>query len=58
MTSTSTGIRSVRSLATFAGFTEFKRSLRELPQLPAFALSTDDVGEVEDWHGGSRRQKK
>jgi hypothetical protein len=43
-------------LARFGGFAELKRSLRERPQLQVFGISTDDVGMVEDWHGGSRRQ--
>ena len=45
-------------LAGFPGFAELKRSLRELPQLAALGVSTDEVGVQEDWHGGSRRQKK
>lgn len=48
----------VIALAGFAGFAELKRSLRELPQLPALGVSTDRVGVTEDWHGGSRRQKR
>jgi 2-hydroxychromene-2-carboxylate isomerase len=48
----------VVGLASFPGFAELKRSLRELPQLPALGVSTDEVGVQEDWHGGSRRQKK
>jgi 2-hydroxychromene-2-carboxylate isomerase len=48
----------VVGLATFAGFAELKRSLRELPQLPALGVPADAVGKTEDWHGGSRRQKK
>ena len=48
----------VIGLARFAGFAELKRSLRELPQLPALGVRADEVGAQEDWHGGSRRQKK
>ncbi|MEE8600418.1 DsbA family oxidoreductase [Euzebya tangerina] len=48
----------VVALAAFPGFAEMKRSLRELPQLPALGVSESDVGKTEDWHGGSRRQKK
>ena len=48
----------VVGLAAFPGFAELKRSLRELPQLPALGVPADQVGEQEDWHGGSRRQKK
>ncbi len=48
----------VVGLAAFPSFAELKRSLRELPQLPAFGVSADSVGKTEDWHGGSRRQKK
>ena len=48
----------VVGLASFPGFAELKRSLRELPQLPALGVRADQVGVQEDWHGGSRRQKK
>ena len=48
----------VIGLARFPGFAELKRSLRELPQLPALGVSADEVGTQEDWHAGSRRQKK
>jgi hypothetical protein len=48
----------VVGLASFPGFAELKRSLRELPQLPALGVPADAVGVQEDWHGGSRRQKK
>lgn len=48
----------VVGLATFPGFAELKRSLREKPQLRAFGVSDADVGVQEDWHAGSRRQKK
>ncbi len=48
----------VVGLARFPGFAELKRSLRELPQLPALGVSADAAGTTEDWHGGSRRQKK
>ena len=45
----------VVGLASFPDFTELKRSLRERPQLASFGVESDAVGEVEDWHGGSRR---
>lgn len=48
----------VVGLARFPGFAELKRSLRELPQLPALGVREDQVGVQEDWHGGSRRQKR
>jgi 2-hydroxychromene-2-carboxylate isomerase len=48
----------VIGLASFPGFAELKRSLREQPQLPAFGVRAGDVGREEDWHGGSRRQKR
>ncbi len=48
----------VIGLATFPGFAELKRSLRELPQLQALGVDPEEVGKQEDWHGGSRRQKK
>jgi hypothetical protein len=48
----------VVGLAGFPGFAELKRSLRELPQLRALGVEPDEVGVQEDWHGGSRRQKK
>ncbi|NKQ55643.1 DsbA family protein [Amycolatopsis sp. K13G38] len=48
----------VVGLARFPGFAELKRSLRELPQLRALGMSNDEVGVQEDWHGGSRRQKR
>ena len=48
----------VVGLAGFGGFAELKRSLRELPQLPALGVQSDEVGVQEDWHGGSRRQKR
>ena len=48
----------VVGLVTFPGFTELKRSLREKPQLRSFGVADGEVGEQEDWHGGSRRQKK
>ncbi len=48
----------VVGLATFPGFAELKRSLREMPQLRSFGVEPGDVGTQEDWHGGSRRQKK
>ena len=47
----------VIGLASFPGFAELKRSLREVPQLPALGVTDDTPGTVEDWHGGSRRQK-
>ncbi|MDT4934476.1 MAG: hypothetical protein QOK11_2368 [Pseudonocardiales bacterium] len=48
----------VVGLAGFPGFAELKRSLRERPQLASFGVTSDQVGLQEDWHGGSRRQKK
>jgi 2-hydroxychromene-2-carboxylate isomerase len=48
----------VVGLARFPGFAELKRSLRELPQLPALGVRADEVGVQQDWHGGSRRQKR
>jgi hypothetical protein len=48
----------VVGLAGFPGFAELKRSLRELPQLRGLGVDDGDVGAEEDWHGGSRRQKK
>jgi 2-hydroxychromene-2-carboxylate isomerase len=48
----------VVGLARFPGFAELKRSLREMPQLPSFGVAADEVGTQQDWHGGSRRQKK
>ena len=48
----------VVGLARFPGFAELKRSLRERPQLPALGVASGAVGQQEDWHGGSRRQKK
>jgi 2-hydroxychromene-2-carboxylate isomerase len=48
----------VVALARFGGFAELKRSLRELPQLPALGVRDDETGKTEDWHAGSRRQKK
>jgi hypothetical protein len=49
---------SVVALARFPGFAELKRSLREQPQLPSFGVAAGEVGKQEDWHGGSRRQKR
>ncbi len=48
----------VVGLATFPGFAELKRSLREQPQLASFGVEEGETGVQEDWHGGSRRQKK
>ena len=48
----------VVGLASFPGFTELKRSLRERPQLRSFGVAAGEVGQTEDWHGGSRRQKR
>ncbi|MDT0274601.1 mycothiol-dependent nitroreductase Rv2466c family protein [Blastococcus goldschmidtiae] len=48
----------VVALAAFPGFAELKRSLRERPQLPAFGVPKGETGRQEDWHGGSRRQKR
>lgn len=48
----------VVGLARFDGFAELKRSLRELPQLRGLGVEEGEIGQQEDWHGGSRRQKK
>lgn len=48
----------VIGLARFPGFAELKRSMRELPQLRALGVSEDEAGVQQDWHAGSRRQKK
>ena len=48
----------VIGLASFAGFAELKRSLRERPQLAALGVRSDEAGTQEDWHAGSRRQKR
>ncbi|GAA5130921.1 DsbA family protein [Pseudonocardia adelaidensis] len=48
----------VIGLARFPGFAELKRSLREQVQLRALGWREGEVGDQEDWHGGSRRLKK
>ena len=48
----------VVGLAGFPGFAELKRSLRERPQLRALGVDIGEVGVQEDWHGGSRRQRR
>jgi 2-hydroxychromene-2-carboxylate isomerase len=48
----------VIALARFPGFAELKRSLREKPQLRSFGVAEGEVGVQQDWHGGSRRQKR
>lgn len=48
----------VTGLARFPSFAELKRSLRERPQLRALGVEPDQAGLIEDWHAGSRRQKK
>ena len=48
----------VIGLTSFPGFAELKRSLRERPQLASFGVRPGEVGQVEDWHGGSRRQHR
>jgi hypothetical protein len=48
----------VIALARFPGFAEMKRSMRERPQLRALGVREGEAGVQEDWHGGSRRQKK
>jgi len=48
----------VIGLARFPGFAELKRSMRERPQLAAAGVEQGTVGAQEDWHAGSRRQKK
>jgi len=45
----------VITMASFPGFAELKRSLRERPQLRSFGIEPGEAGQVEDWHGGSRR---
>ena len=45
----------VVGLAGFPGFAELKRSLRERPQLRSFGVTTEEAGQVEDWHGGRRK---
>ncbi len=47
----------VVGLARFPGFAELKRSLRERPQLVGLGVDPGAVGQQEDWHGGSRRQR-
>ncbi len=47
----------VLTLARFPSFAEFKRSMRERPQLLAMGVSPEEAGVVEDWHGGSRKQR-
>ena len=48
----------VIALASFPGFAELKRSLRERPQLASSGVRPGEVGQEEDWHGGSRRQHR
>ncbi len=48
----------VIGLARFPGFAELKRSLRELPQLRSLGVDENEAGVQQDWHGGSRRQKR
>ena len=48
----------VIGLTRFPGFAELKRSLREGVQLRALGWREGEVGDLEDWHGGSRRLKK
>ena len=48
----------VLGLARFPGFAELKRSLRERPRLRGLGVPEDEVGVTEDWHAGSRREKK
>lgn len=48
----------VVGLAEFPGFAELKRSLRERPQLRSFGVDPHEIGTQDDWHGGSRRQRK
>lgn len=47
----------VIGLARFPGFAELKRSLRERPQLVGLGVEPGSIGQQEDWHGGSRRQR-
>jgi 2-hydroxychromene-2-carboxylate isomerase len=46
----------VSALARFPGFAELKRSLRERPQVGSEGVRPGEVGVVEEWQGGSRRQ--
>ena len=59
---TSKRIRMVQAERDFAVgwrfIAELKRSLREQPQLVGFGVPRGTTGKQEDWHGGSRRQKK
>jgi 2-hydroxychromene-2-carboxylate isomerase len=48
----------VLALARFGGFAELKRSLRERTQLQVFGATGDGPAIQEDWHQGSRRQKR
>jgi hypothetical protein len=48
----------VVGLAGFPGLAELKRSLRERRSCAASASIPARLPESEDWHGGSRRQKK
>ncbi len=48
----------VVALAGFPGFAELKRSLREAPQVRSFGVEEGQVGDEEDWHGGSRRRTR
>ncbi len=48
----------VLGLTSFPGFAELKRSLRELPQLRGLGVQPEEIGEVEDWRGDSRRSQK
>ncbi len=48
----------VLTLTRFPGFAELKRSLRELPQLRSLGVHEGAPGVVEDWHQGSRKQKR
>jgi hypothetical protein len=48
----------VLTLTRFPSFAELKRSLRERPQLVSMGVKPGDLGQTEDWHGGSRKPKK
>lgn len=49
---------SILHLTSYSGFSELKRSLRAAPALRVWGGDPDKPGEMQDWHGGSRRLKK
>ena len=48
----------VLELTSFPGFSELKRSMRERPSLRVLGVDPEASGQAEDWHQGSRRQKR